>query len=204
MGVLVAQVTGLAVFALGTAVLGVLVRRAPSAESAESLSRISHLLFWLGLVLPWSVGVFYPGGATLDGIVGLPPLPIPYGARLFVGVPLLISGVVFMQLAIRGLKRHGHGAPALVLTRTVVDTGVYGFVRNPMALGFYVALVGGALLTGSTYVLLYTAGIIAAHAFNLRYLEEVELAHRFGDAYDAYRRRTPFLLPRPRARGPRS
>jgi protein-S-isoprenylcysteine O-methyltransferase Ste14 len=158
------------------------------------------LFFWLGLVLPWTVGVFYPGGKTLDRLVSLTAIPIGLTVRLVVGVPLLIGGVVLMQLSINGLKSQGKGAPALVLTQTVVSSGVYGMVRNPMALGFYPALLGGALLTGSSYVLLYTLGIIAVHVLNLKYFEEFELVQLYGGSYEAYRSATPFILPRAQSR----
>lgn len=196
MVVLVCQLAGLASFLAASVVLGLALRRSASVTRAEALSRISHLFFWAGLVLPWTVGVFYPGGETLDGLVGLAAIPIGLTVRLIVGVPLLAVGVVLMQLSINVLKQHGRGAPALVLTQTVVDTGVYGMVRNPMALGFYPALLGGALLTGSSYIVLYTLGIISAHAFNLKYFEEFELVERYGEAYEAYRSATPFILPR--------
>jgi protein-S-isoprenylcysteine O-methyltransferase Ste14 len=194
--VLEVQVAGLAAFITGTLALGLLLRRHPSPQRAESLSRISHLLFWLGLVLPWTVGVFYPGGATLDILTGLPSVPVPLALRLIVGIPLLAGGVALMQLSINGLKRRGKGAPALVLTQSVVDSGVYGALRNPMALGFYIALLAGALLTGSSWVLLYTLGIIAAHVLNLKYFEEFELSQRYGESYERYRASTPFLVPR--------
>lgn len=196
MFVLVSQLAGLALFLAATLVLALALRRSASSDHAPALSRVSHLLFWFGLVMPWTVGVFYPGGADLDILVGLTSLPIGLVVRLVIGVPLLAVGVVLMQLAITELKRQGRGAPALVLTATVVNTGVYGMVRNPMALGFYPALLGGALLTGSSYIVLYSVGIIAAHAFNLKCFEELELVRRYGEAYEDYRSTTPFILPR--------
>lgn len=197
--VFVVQLAGLAIFILGTVVLGLLLRRTPTLQRAVSLSRVSHLLFWLGLVVPWTVGVFFPGGQALDNLAGLPTLRVSLAARLIVGLPLLVVGVVTMQLSINGLRRQGRGAPALVLTQTVVDSGVYAAVRNPMAVGFYTALIGGALLTGSTYVLVYSFGIVGAHVFNLKYFEELELGIRYGESYERYRSSTPFLLPRRRS-----
>jgi protein-S-isoprenylcysteine O-methyltransferase Ste14 len=96
-----------------------------------------------------------------------------------------------------GLGQHGKGAPAFKLTSNVVSNGVYGWVRNPMALGFYLATLDGALLAGSTYMLLYTAiGVISMHLLNLKFFEELELSLRYGDSYEAYRSSTPFLIPR--------
>lgn len=198
MAVLLAQLSGLAIFVVGTVALGLALRRNPCAQEAKRLSRVSHLLFWLGLVLPWTVGVFYPGGAAMDRLVGLPALPFPPAARCVIGLPMLVGGIALMQLSINALSRKGRGAPALKLTQTVVDSGIYGAVRNPMALGFYVALLGGATLLRSSFVMLYTLGIVAARAFNLVFFEETELAQRYGEPYERYRAVTPFLVPRPK------
>jgi len=202
--VLIVQVAGLVLFVVGTVALGLVLRRTPTAEAAARASRVSHLLFWLGRVLPWTVGIFFPGPAALDRLVGLDALPVPFAARLIVGGAMLVVGVILMQLSINGLKRQGGGAPALKLTDTVVGTGVYGAMRNPMALGFYIGLLGGALLAGSTYILLYTLTMIAAHVFNLKYFEELELSLRYGTSYERYRASTPFLFPHMGRRAPRS
>jgi protein-S-isoprenylcysteine O-methyltransferase Ste14 len=191
-------------FLVVTLVAGTLLRRRREPASAESLSRISHLAFWLALVLPWAVGMFVPGPAALDRLAGPAPLPLPQLPRIAVGGVLLVAGVVVMQLSISRLGKAGHGAPALKLTSAVVASGLYAVVRNPMALGFYLGLLGGALLSGSTYVLAYTClGVIPAHLLNLRFFEELELTLRYGESYERYRQTTPFLIPRlgPRAGG---
>jgi protein-S-isoprenylcysteine O-methyltransferase Ste14 len=192
-----AQVGGVVVFWIVTIAVGIRLRGHRELAAAESLSRVSHLAFWLGLVAPWALGFIWPRPAALDRLVGLPPLPVSPWVRLVLGIPLLVGGVVLMQLSISSLKRLGAGAPAFKLTGSVVDSGVYARVRNPMALGFYPACLGGALLSGSSWMLLYTVlGVIVAHAFNLRFFEELELSIRYGEAYERYREVTPFLLPR--------
>ena len=97
------------------------------------------------------------------------------------------------------LGKQGRGAAAFKLTETVVSTGVYGPTRNPMALGFYLGLLGGVVMSGSAYMLLYTVlGAIPVHAFNLWFFEERELALRYGESYRRYLEATPFLIPRVR------
>lgn len=197
MAVIIAQLSGVGVFVALTLALGAQLRVRPGAGLAEATSRISHLAFWLGLVAPWTVGFFFPGPAALDRIAGLQALPLPPWARLVLGAAMLVGGVGVMQVSIAGLGRRGRGAPAFKLTQHVVGTGLYGVVRNPMSLGFYVACVGGAVLSGSTYALLYTAlGVIPAHMLNLWFFEERELALRYGESYEQYRESTPFLVPR--------
>lgn len=196
MTVLIVQLAGVAVFLAVTLVLGVSLRNRPESQIAETLSRVSHLAFWFGLILPWTVGLFTPGSAALDKLAGLPALPLPLWLRI-AGGGVLVAGVIVMQLSIARLGRAGRGAPALKLTSTVVATGPYAVVRNPMALGFYLGLLGGAILSGSTYVMLYTClGIIPVHLFNLRFFEELELTLRYGESYERYRSSTPFLIPR--------
>jgi len=200
-GVLVAQLSGVGVFVVVTLALGVLLRKRPQQELAERLSRVSHLAFWLGLTAPWALGFLFPGIAALDRVSGLGPLPLALWVRVVVGGPLLVVGVAFMQASMSGLGRKGRGAAAFKLTSNVVATGVYGLVRNPMALGYYAACLGGAVLAGSTWMLLYTAlGVIPAHVFNLVSFEELELSLRYGEPYQAYRATTPFLIPQLRRR----
>ena len=197
MGVLVAQLCGVGVFVVVTLALGMLLRRSPQPGIAEQLSRVSHLAFWLGLTAPWAVGFLLPGTAALDRISGLGPLPLVLWVRIVVGGPLLVVGIAFMQASMSGLGRKGKGAAAFKLTSNVVATGVYGLVRNPMAFGYYAACLGGAVVAGSTWVLLYTAlGVIPAHLLNLVYFEQLELSLRYGEPYRAYRTSTPFLIPR--------
>lgn len=195
--VLVTQLAGVGLFLVLSVVLGLLVRGTLEGRSAERLSRVSHLAFWLGLVLPWMLGLFVPGPSALDRLVGLSPLPLHLWLRVTFGGLLLVPGAAVMQLAISRLGRSGHGAPALKLTSAVVSKGLYAAVRNPMSLGFYVALLGAAVLSGSSYVLLYTClGVIPVHLLNLWFFEERELTLRYGESYERYRAATPFLIPR--------
>lgn len=197
MAVLITQLSGVVAFLIATLVLGLLLRRRRQRHLAEAASRVSHLAFWLGLVAPWAVGFIVPGPAALDRFAGLGPLSLPLWLRLVAGGAMLVAGVVLMRASMAGLRRQGRGAAAFQLTRTVVRTGVYGVVRNPMSLGYYIGCLGGAVLGGSTYVLLYTGlGVIPVHLFNLKFFEELELSLRYGESYERYRESTPFLVPR--------
>lgn len=197
MAMLWAQVAGVAIFWVATIGLRIRLSSHREVSEAERLSRFSHLAFWLGLIAPWALGFLWPGPRTLDLLVGLPPLPVPVWLGLIVGLPLLLGGVALMQVSISTLKRQGAGAPAFKLTESLVDAGVYARSRNPMALGYYSGLLGGALLSGSTWIALYTVlGVIVAHIANLRLFEELELSVRYGQDFARYRAQTPFLIPR--------
>ncbi len=99
----------------------------------------------------------------------------------------------------------GRGTPIPIApTKKLVTTGPYGLCRNPMTLGELLYPMGLALSLGSpsflvpTWTLLFP--IVVAY---LKLVEECELGARFGEAYLAYKREVPFMLPRfrrPRAR----
>lgn len=186
---------GLGVFLLGVLVLGVLLRRTPTKENAEKLSRVGHLLFFGGLWTPGTVWMFYPGLMQLDGLAGLEPLP--HGPWFTVlGVLLGLSGAFLLAVTNKTLRSIGRGANAFRLTERVVAEKVYTLCRNPMSLGYYLFCLGIAFAAGSTLLTLgVLLGLIPAHIFYLKYFEELELSLRFGEAYDSYRRQTPFLLP---------
>jgi protein-S-isoprenylcysteine O-methyltransferase Ste14 len=91
----------------------------------------------------------------------------------------------------------GRGTPAPALpTQKLLTDGPYARTRNPMALGTILLYVAPAIWRGSSAgVGLATlfAGSLAAY---MKLIEEQEMEARFGDAYRAYRERTPFLIPR--------
>lgn len=128
--------------------------------------------------------------------IGLPPM---HGVdllwpmiALIVPLNLLVglgSGVV---MALRG-----DGTPLPIETAsTLVVSGPYAHVRNPMAA---VGILQGVLLAvglASWGVLLYAlAGGLIWHVF-VRPIEEIDLEHRFGEAYHRYRDSVPLWLPR--------
>jgi protein-S-isoprenylcysteine O-methyltransferase Ste14 len=196
MWVIAVQACGILLFLAGSLGLGAAIRNDRSARAAERASRVSHALFWCALVAPGTVGLFHPGLTHYDALLGLPGLPAP---RVWVpvGALLLAAGAALAAASNRALARQGRGAAAFVLTGRLVSDGPYARTRNPMALGSYAACAGLGLIAGSLAVTLGTILLVGpVHVVNLLYFEERELATRFGAAYDDYRRRVPFLIPR--------
>ncbi len=84
--------------------------------------------------------------------------------------------------------------------RSVVATGPYRWVRNPIYLAALLVVLGEAWLFRSVPLLVYAAAMaVVFHLFVVGY-EEPTLRRRFGDAYLEYRHRVPRWLPRPRRR----
>lgn len=189
------QVIGALGFWVGTIFLGRRIRRNATKDAAQKLSRISHALFWVGLVLPECIGTISPGLTHFDKLLGFPPLPF-HGPLETVGWLALAAGIYYLVVSNFALKTFGAGFAAFKLTRHVVHVSVYEQVRNPMSLGTYLSYIGISLIAGSTYLLLGTLlVVIPVHAFNLWYFEEHELRARHGVSYETYQARVPFILP---------
>ena len=186
---------GLLAFIMGTAFLGVWLRKHPSKANAENSSRIMHFLFFAGLGTPFLIGLFYPGLTHLDELIGLKPLPWR-SVFLIAGIALAVPGLYFLAVSNKSLRALGSGTNAFRLTKHIVEADIYSYTRNPMSLGYYLFALSVGFISGSTLLTLYVLfGLIPAHLFFLRFFEELELELRLGESYEAYKQKTSFLIP---------
>lgn len=190
------QIAGVIVFVLTTFLCGKLIRKRPNLAYAQIPIRVVHSCFWVLLVFPGAMGLVYPGLSKMDTLSGLIPLP-GKTLTMLLGILLSLTGVYYCLASTQLLARLGRGAMAFKFSKRVVVSGVYHQVRNPMALGYYLLLLGVALAAHSTYFFLFTLFlVIPSHIFYIKYFEEFEVALRLGDPYIQYKRQTPFLIPR--------
>jgi protein-S-isoprenylcysteine O-methyltransferase Ste14 len=154
----------------------------------------------------WGVAV----GGTFGGL--LPYLlgewhfhrPLPYwSVAQAAGGLLVCAGVVpVVQSFVEFMKADGTPVPVASPPRLVV-TGFYGYVRNPIYVGFVVILLGEALLFGSRGLFGYTAVAWCVGAAAAHFYEEPILARKFGADYLRYRRAVRAWVPRLHAWTPR-
>lgn len=169
-------------------------------EHSESRRIATTLLagpLFLGL-LPFLVaGV----GPRLDRRFGLPPLRIGRADRILGGL-LAILGFSLGFWAVDTQLTRGRGTPLPVMpTQELLTEGPFRYCRNPMTLGTIVAYLGMAVAARTTAGTAMVVSLAGALLVYLRRFEEGELAERFGGAYVAYKRETPFIIPRlPRRR----
>jgi protein-S-isoprenylcysteine O-methyltransferase Ste14 len=135
-------------------------------------------------------------GARLDRRRGwrrpLAPALRVVGAALSLGGWLLGVWTNYVQFTA------GRGTPVPVMaTQELIVRAPYAYCRNPMALGAILAYLGLGVVAGSRGAVLLVAPGAAALLAYIKLIEEREMVARFGDAYLAYRRRVPFLLPSP-------
>lgn len=119
-----------------------------------------------------------------------------WSLRLSLGGSLIILGVFFLLWTIKAQREIGKGTPMpLVATQKLVVEKPYSFTRNPLAFGLINFYVGISILLGS----LSSLGIVLIFSIlilvYIKFIEEKELAQRYGEDYLAYKEITPFLLP---------
>ena len=137
-------------------------------------------------VIPWSISTwrFDPP------LLGIAPLR-------WVGVVLLVLGAVLLLETFSRFALQGLGTPAPIApTKTLVVTGSYRFVRNPMYVAVVSLILGQGLLFGNAAVLAYGLLVwLAVHLFVLGY-EEPTLSGAYGEQYDRYRSNVRRWIPR--------
>jgi protein-S-isoprenylcysteine O-methyltransferase Ste14 len=119
---------------------------------------------------------------------------LPFAA-VWPTVGLIAVGFVFSWWARISLGALWSGQVTTKADHRVIDTGPYRIVRHPIYTGILLAVYATAALKG-TVLGIAGATIITLGLWMKAQLEEGWLRQELGaDAYDAYRRRVPMLLP---------
>jgi protein-S-isoprenylcysteine O-methyltransferase Ste14 len=154
-----------------------------------ALGSLAFLVLAPGVVaglIPWLITHWSP----------LPPGDLPAALR-WTAIILIAGSLVVVLEAFARFAWEGLGTPAPVApTRTLVVSGFYRFVRNPMYVAVIALIFGQAILFGSWGVALYGVVITAAFVTFVRLYEEPTLRAAYGEAYDAYCAATPRWIPR--------
>ncbi|HWA30908.1 MAG TPA: isoprenylcysteine carboxylmethyltransferase family protein [Rhizomicrobium sp.] len=130
----------------------------------------------------------WPG--ILGDIIWQPPLEIGWAL-----VIVTFLGFAFAWWARIHLGRLWSGSITRKEGHHVVDSGPYGIVRHPIYTGILLSGVASAVVMGTPHAYIGAALLIVAYWVKAR-LEERWLREELGpEAYDAYRRRVPMLLP---------
>jgi protein-S-isoprenylcysteine O-methyltransferase Ste14 len=166
-------------------------QREHSDRERIALMVLAGLVF-LGL-LPFVVAGI---GPRLDRRLGLPSLKLGRVGRIVGGLLVVVGFSLGFWSNIAQLTR-GRGTPLPVIpTRELLTDGPYRYCRNPMTLGAIVAYLGIGIAAGTVAGTALVLGFAGSLLVYLKRLEEGELAERFGEAYLAYKRDVPFIIPR--------
>jgi protein-S-isoprenylcysteine O-methyltransferase Ste14 len=122
------------------------------------------------------------------------PVLLPGATGAGLGTVLLAAGLAVWSWSIALFN--GKGVPVNP-PRTLVRRGPYKWIRNPMLVGIWLALLGlGFLLHSAALVCAGAPAVILVTVIELKLVEEPELERRLGAPYRQYKADVPMFLPR--------
>ncbi len=162
--------------------------------SAGSLTK-KVLLFLLGLAVIWLFAVSIPltiASPPQEGDVSVPARALSAAGWLAVIVGACVIVWCYLLFAFVG-----GGTPwPFDPPRTLVVSGPYRFVRNPMEVAFLLILLGeSAILKSKALIVYYALAFLLLHLRQVLF-DEPALKRRFGEAYERYSQAVPRWIPR--------
>ena len=149
-------------------------------------------------ILPFVVTVVIPLWIARDERTtpSLGSTPLELTAQTL-GAASLALGLWLFGYSLRHFAIRGRGTLApWDPPRTLVVSGPYRYVRNPMISGVVFILFAEALLLRSTAHAVWALGFLAANFVVIPLIEEPQLETRFGESYREYTRHVGRLIPR--------
>ncbi len=139
--------------------------------------------------------LFVLAALLVDRLLKIPDL-VPQAARLPVSIPLIALGAAVTAWSVLHFLRVKGTPVPFNPPPMVVSTGPYRYSRNPMLMGVFLLLFGiGFAVNSVSLVCFFTPLYVLINVWELKRIEEPELAKRLGEEYLDYRRRTPMFLP---------
>jgi protein-S-isoprenylcysteine O-methyltransferase Ste14 len=132
----------------------------------------------------------------VDSWLHLPYLPHAWW-RYTIAAIIFVAGL-FLAVATVGKFFSTKGTPVpLSPPPKLITTGLYGCIRNPMALGMLLILEALGFYFGSLSLIIFFAPLpVVLYALEIKAVEEPELELRFGREYLEYKKKVPMFIPR--------
>ena len=110
------------------------------------------------------------------------------------GLAITILGLCLAVWARVHLGKNWSSRPTIREGHTLVRTGPYRFVRNPIYTGLLVAYTGTAIVIGALWAIVLILFLLVAFLVRIREEEKILLGE-FGEEYEKYRREVRALIP---------
>jgi protein-S-isoprenylcysteine O-methyltransferase Ste14 len=135
-------------------------------------------------------------GPNIDQWLALPSISLGLPTSVL-GSILILFGLSYALWSIVDQLLLARGTPLpMMATKKLLISGSFKHCRNPMSFGTVLLYLGISILLGSTsamgMVFVFFISLIAY----IKKIEERELESRFGEEYLAYKKETPFIIPR--------
>ena len=143
-----------------------------------SKKMLPPVYLYLAIGLMVGLHVLFPVAQLLSGYLTL------------IGLIPLVMGVMINLFADKAFKVHDTTVKPFAESTALVTTGIFRFSRNPMYLGFMLALVAIGLLLGSLTPWMVVS--LFPFVLNIQFIrvEEQMLEARFGQVFLAYKKNT--------------
>ncbi|MGA8610399.1 MAG: isoprenylcysteine carboxylmethyltransferase family protein [Xanthobacteraceae bacterium] len=187
--------------------------------------RVVFAVIWIGWIVSWMAAAFWSNrteklAVTWDtllyrvSIVAGFVLMTPWASRWLLAAPLwhvgyagayvlaalTLAGILFAWWARIHIGRLWSGSITRKQDHHVVDTGPYALVRHPIYMGLILALLATAVAQATANALAGAALLSVGFWLKARAEERFLTTELGADAYGAYRRRVPMLVPSLRQR----
>jgi protein-S-isoprenylcysteine O-methyltransferase Ste14 len=133
----------------------------------------------LGLALDWFLPSF-----ILRGIFW-------FWTRVVLGGILIAAGIGIAIVAVRSFRQAGTNVEPWKPASTLVTTGIFDFMRNPMYTSMIMFVAGLAIALGSDWMLVLVVPAALILHFGVVKREERYLEAKFGESYRSYMDRVP-------------
>ena len=141
-------------------------------------------------------------GKYLDRIFLLGSFP-QFPFNLIIGLSVFLLGLYIGIKSTRVVLKIGRGLPwgdfnGEAQSTYLVTQGLYAYTRNPMTIGYAALPCGmGLMFQSLSMATIVPALTLVATILWVKIKEEPALEKRFGEEYQEYKKRTPFLFPKP-------
>lgn len=103
-----------------------------------------------------------------------------------IGVVLFVFGLCMSIIGKRHFSRVGTNIMTFDEPDKLITDGLFRFSRNPMYLGFSIALLGAALFAGSLAMLIIVVMFVVVSDRHYIQYEENVMRNKFGNSYSDY------------------
>jgi protein-S-isoprenylcysteine O-methyltransferase Ste14 len=162
-------------------------RQTVPGQKKETLTFNLFMLCGQAIVIG-GIAEYYLRGLTLWWPVFIP------------GLLMSIASFIIRRSAIRALGRFWSLHVEMREGHEFVQTGPFAYARHPVYFSMILELLGIGLMLGAWWTLAAVFLLFVPTMIARVRLEERALVEQFGDAYRAYMRNTPAIVPRWRAR----
>jgi protein-S-isoprenylcysteine O-methyltransferase Ste14 len=171
----------------GSEIILAIVKR-PKPDSITRLSKSSSRRLLLITSISVAIGVFI-------GLRGIGSVRGWYPWVSYVGLALLVLGLIIRWIAILTLKQYFTVDIAIIKDHIIINHGLYKYIRHPSYAGGMLSFLGLGL-TFSNWLTPLIIFIPTFLAFSNRIkIEEKALLGAFGDDYKVYMSKTKKMIP---------